>query len=44
MDYRLEEIQEGTEVPKDAILVAGLMGLNEEILDIAKMAVKEVSR
>jgi len=44
MDYRLEEIKTGTEVPKDAILVAGLMGLNEEILNIAKNAVQEVSR
>ena len=44
MDYRLEEIKEGTKVPKDAILVARLMGLNEEILDIAKRAVEEVDR
>lgn len=44
MDYRLEEIKEGTKVPKDAILVAGLMGLHEEILDIAKRAVEEVDR
>ncbi|QUH19806.1 MutS-related protein [Alkaliphilus sp. B6464] len=44
MDYRLEEIKEGTKVPKDAILVAGLMGLNKEILDIAKRAVEEVDR
>lgn len=44
MDYRLEEIKDGAEVPRDAILVAQLMGLNEEILDIAKQAVEEMKR
>lgn len=42
MDYRLEEIKEGTEVPKDAILVAELMGLNEEILNIARKSVENL--
>ena len=44
MDYRLEEMKSSAEVPRDAILVARLMGLNEEILNIAKEAVSEANR
>lgn len=36
MDYRLLEKAPGTPVPKDAIAVAEIMGLNQEILDEAR--------
>jgi dsDNA-specific endonuclease/ATPase MutS2 len=36
MDYRLKEIHSPEEVPKDAIQIAALMGLNEGILEDAK--------
>ncbi len=36
MDYRLKVIHNNEEVPKDAINISRLMGLNQEILDNAK--------
>lgn len=36
MDYRLKVIQSNEEVPKDAINISRLMGLNQEILEDAK--------
>lgn len=36
MDYRLKVIHSNEEVPKDAINISRLMGLNEEILEDAK--------
>lgn len=36
MDYKLKEIHHPEEVPKDAIHIAKLMGLDEEILEEAK--------
>lgn len=40
MDYRLEKIEESYEVPKDALNIARLMGLDEEILDWAQKLLK----
>ncbi len=36
MDYRLQEVSKTTEVPKDAINISRLMGLDEEILKDAE--------
>jgi hypothetical protein len=36
MDYRLKEIHSPEEVPKDAIQIAALMGLDERILEEAR--------
>ncbi|MCC5912095.1 MAG: DNA mismatch repair protein MutS [Clostridiaceae bacterium] len=41
MDYRLEEKRGEATAPKDAIMVAKLMGLTEEILTEAKKAIGE---
>lgn len=38
MDYRLKEIHTPEEVPKDAIHIAQLMGLDEELLEAARAA------
>lgn len=35
MDYRLEEVKTKKSVPRDALLVAEIMGLNKEIIDSA---------
>lgn len=44
MDYRLKEIHSPEEVPKDAVRIAHLMGLNSEILDDAKIILSEFGR
>ena len=36
MDYRLVEVSQTKEIPKEAIRISELMGLNKEILDRAK--------
>ena len=41
MDYRLKEIHHLEEVPKDAIHIAQLMGLEESILEEAKRVLVE---
>lgn len=41
MDYRLEEKQIGENTPKDAIMIAKLMGLKEEIIEEAQKSIKE---
>lgn len=41
MDYRLKEIHDREEVPKDAIHIAQLMGLDEGILEEAKRVLVE---
>ncbi len=41
MDYRLREIKDVKEVPKDAIKISRLMGLDEEILKNAEEILKE---
>jgi DNA mismatch repair protein MutS2 len=35
MDYRLEKVSKETKVPKDALNVCKLLGLDNEIIDIA---------
>lgn len=40
MDYRLVEVSQFMEVPKDAINIARIMGLNEEIIQSAENIVK----
>ena len=35
MDYRLEKVSKETKVPKDAINVCKLLGLDNEIINIA---------
>ncbi|MCD1147631.1 DNA mismatch repair protein MutS [Peptoniphilus sp. KCTC 25270] len=40
MDYRLKEVSQFTEVPKDAIQIARMMGLPEEITHYAEDALK----
>lgn len=42
MDYRLEKVQGGLQLPKDALNVARLMGLDQEILATAEELLKEV--
>lgn len=39
MDYRLKEVSKNKTIPKDAIRIARLMGLNEEILKLAEKIV-----
>ena len=41
MDYRLERVSNRTEVPKDALNIAMVLGLNKEILHIAEKYYKE---
>lgn len=41
MDYRLEGVSNKTEVPKDALNIAMVLGLNKEILHIAEKYYKE---
>ncbi|RKD22023.1 MutS domain V [Caminicella sporogenes DSM 14501] len=41
MDYRLEEVDKAKEVPKDAIRISRLMGLDEEILKDAEKILKD---
>lgn len=41
MDYRLEENQKDESTPKDAIMIARLMGLKEEIIEEAQKSIKE---
>ena len=41
MEYRLEKVSKESEVPKDALNIAMLLGLDEEIIDIAKGYYKE---
>lgn len=44
MDYRLREIKDIKEVPKDAINISRLMGLNEEILKDAEEILEKSSK
>ena len=41
MDYRLEKVTRSHRVPKDALNISILLGLQEEIIDIAKAYYKE---
>lgn len=41
MDYRLEEMKEEVNGPKDAIMIAKLMGLKDEIIEEAQKSLKE---
>jgi DNA mismatch repair ATPase MutS len=41
MDYRLKEVSANKIIPKDAINIAKLMGLNEEIIKIAEKIVNK---
>lgn len=41
MDYSLEKVEKGTAIPKDALNICALMGLNREIIDTAKEFYKE---
>jgi dsDNA-specific endonuclease/ATPase MutS2 len=41
MDYRLERVNEKQEVPKDALNITILLGLQDEIIDIARDYYKE---
>ena len=41
MDYRLEERDKEASSPKDAIMIARLMGLKEEIIEDAQKSIKE---
>lgn len=41
MDYRLKEVSSNKIIPKDAINIAKLMGLNEEIIKIAERIVNK---
>ena len=36
MEYRLEKVSKESTVPKDALNIAMLLGLDQEIIDIAK--------
>ncbi|MGL6108279.1 MutS-related protein [Romboutsia sp.] len=36
MDYRLEKVKKETKVPKDALNICALLGLSEEVINIAK--------
>ncbi|MEG0919061.1 MAG: hypothetical protein RSA49_01520 [Anaerovoracaceae bacterium] len=36
MDYRLREVKDGAEIPKDALNIAKMLGISEEIIDNAK--------
>lgn len=40
MDYRLKQVSKNKTIPKDAIRIARLMGLNEEILAIAEEVIR----
>ncbi len=41
MDYRLEKVNTQQQVPKDALNISILLGLQEEIIDIAREYYKE---
>lgn len=41
MDYRLKEVNHSSEVPRDAINIARLMGLEEEIISYAERKLEE---
>lgn len=41
MDYSLEKVEKGTAIPKDALNICALMGLDKEIIDTAKEFYKE---
>ena len=41
MDYRLRVVEKDTLVPKDALNIARIMGLNEEILNLAEGYLKK---
>lgn len=40
MDYRLYEVHENAEIPKDALNIAKMLGLNSEIIEGAKKYIK----
>lgn len=37
MDYRLEAVEQQQEVPKDALRISALLGLDKEVVEIAKL-------
>ncbi len=44
MDYRLKVIHSPEEVPKDAVRIARLMGLDQSILEDARSILNEFNR
>ena len=44
MDYRLKVIHSPEEVPKDAVRIAHLMGLDQNILEDARKILNEFNR
>ena len=40
MDYRLRRVEENKQVPKDALNIAKMLGLSNEIIDRAKNYIK----
>ncbi len=44
MDYRLKVIHNPQEVPKDAVRIAHLMGLDQDILEDARSILNEFNR
>jgi dsDNA-specific endonuclease/ATPase MutS2 len=40
MDYRLYTVTENREIPKDALNIAKMLGLNDEIIEGAKKYLK----
>lgn len=41
MDYSLEKVEKGTAIPKDALNICALMGLDSEMIDTARKFYKE---
>jgi DNA mismatch repair ATPase MutS len=44
MDYRLEKVGAGYETPKDALNVARLIGLDEEIISLATRILEDTGK
>ena len=40
MDYRLRKVEENKQVPKDALNIAKMLGISNEIIDRAKNYIK----
>jgi len=36
MDYRLHEVHSGKEIPKDALTIAAMLGISDEIIEKAR--------
>jgi DNA mismatch repair ATPase MutS len=43
MDYRLERVSGESEIPRDALRIAEILGVNKEILDLARHFMNEVA-